>query len=581
MAARRVIVVAVARSERSTVPVPIGQRAGGGRFRLLVVADTEVLGTHVLPESGTITIGRGRGNTIQIDHESISRRHAMLHVGRVIAIEDLASSNGTKLRDIAIPPHEPRELGVNELVTVGSITLILQARFAPGLTNRIATHDYFQTRLEEECARAARGDIQFAVVGIRVSAGAPENSVVAALMTTLRQSDVLAKFGECVYELLLVDTTPEQAGHVAKRLVASLQLVGTASYVIAHFPTDGRSAYTLMTRITGHGEEVDHGDLVIVDQSMRDLYALAKRIAASDLPVLILGETGVGKEKMSRAVHDYSPRADKPFVAINCAALNDNLLESELFGHERGAFTGAHAVKTGLLQAAEGGTVFLDEIGEMSLAIQAKLLRVIEAGEVRRVGATKAHHIDVRFIAATNADLEGAIERDAFREDLYFRLSAATLVIPPLRERPAEVEALTRLFATQAGMRAAGAPKEITNEALAQLRRYSWPGNIRELRNVIERAAVLSSDGAITPEHLPLEKMRGTYVRPATSDGEPAPEGDSLTAVDERGRILEALERSGGNQSQAATLLGVSRRTLINRLVQYDLPRPRKGRLRG
>jgi hypothetical protein len=185
----------VARSERTTVPVPIGQRTGGGRFRLLVVADTEVLATHALPDNGIVTIGRGRGNTIQIDHESISRRHAMLHLGREFGIEDLGSSNGTKLRDIAIPPHQPREIGVNELVTVGSITLIIQARFAPALTNRVATHDYFQTRLEEECARAGRSDVQFAVIGLRVPVGAREDAVIEALMTTLRQSDVLAKFG--------------------------------------------------------------------------------------------------------------------------------------------------------------------------------------------------------------------------------------------------------------------------------------------------------------------------------------------------------------------------------------------------
>jgi two-component system response regulator AtoC len=566
----------VGRSERVTIPVPIGQRVSG-RFRLLVVDDTEILGTHPLPESGSVTIGRGSDNNVQIDHDSISRRHAVLHIGRVITIEDTNSSNGTKVRDIAIPPHQPRELGINELVTLGSLTLIIQARFAPVLTNRIVTHDYFQARVEEECARAGRGDIQFAVVGIRVS-GAPENVIVETLMSTLRQSDVFAKFDESLYELLLLDTTLAQAEHVAHRLVTSLQLVGTASHVIAHFPTSGRSAYTLMTSIAGHTDEELDGDLVIAERSMRDLYALAKRIAASDLPVLILGETGVGKEKMSRAVHHYSPRNGKPFVAINCAALNDNLLESELFGHERGAFTGAHSGKAGLFESAAGGTVFLDEIGDMSLAIQAKLLRVIEDGEVRRVGAVKAHKIGVRFVAATNADLESAIERDAFREDLYFRLSAATLVIPPLRERPRELDALVRRFAAHAGARTSGAPKQIANEALALLRGYSWPGNIRELRNVIERAVVLSSEGPITPEHLPVEKMRGTYVRPATSNEDAPRERVKLTAVEERARVVEALERAGGNQSQAASLLGVSRRTLINRLVQYDLPRPRKGR---
>jgi two-component system, NtrC family, response regulator AtoC len=572
----------VGRSARVTAPVdpPTGYRVGG-RFRLLIVADTEVLATHMLPDSGSVTIGRDPDNTIQIEHDSISRRHAVLHVGRVITIEDLGSSNGTKVRDTPIPAHQPRELGVNELVTAGALTLILQPRFAPAVTNHVATHDYFQARVEEECARAGRSDVQFAVVGIRTAAIAPQNAVIDGLMGTLRQSDVFATFGEHVYELLLLDTTRTQAEHVAQRLVGSLQAVGGASYVIAHYPTDGRSAYALMTTIAGD-DDIDHGDLVIADPAMRDLYALAKRLAASDLPVLILGETGVGKEKMSRAVHEHSPRADKPFVAINCAALNDNLLESELFGHERGAFTGAHAAKSGLLESAAGGTVFLDEIGEMSLAIQAKLLRVIEDGEVRPVGGVKPRQIGVRFIAATNLDLESAIERGVFREDLYFRLSAATLVIPPLRERPCEIEALTRQFAMRVAARTSAAPKAIASDAIAMLRGYSWPGNIRELRNVVEHAVVLAGDGPITVAHLPIEKMRGTYVRLANATEQPpSTTTTQLTATDERGRILEALERAGGNQSQAATLLGVSRRTLINRLVQYDLPRPRKGRPRG
>ncbi len=544
------------------------------------MADTEIVATHALPESGSVTIGRDLDNAIHIDHESISRSHAVLHVGRTIAIEDVGSSNGTTVRDIAIPPHQPLELEVNELVTVGSLTLIIQARFAPALTNRVTTHDYFQGRVEEECARAGRNNIQFAVIGVRMPPGAEDNAIVEALLATLRQSDVIAKFGEHVHELLLLDTPREHAELVARRLVASLETIGTASYVIAHFPTDGRSAYALMTTIAGTTDESDRDDLVIAEQSMRDLYALARRIAASDLPVLILGETGVGKERLSRAVHDFSPRVDKPFVAINCAALNENLLESELFGHERGAFTGAHAVKSGLLESAAGGTVFLDEIGEMSLALQAKLLRVIEDGEVRRVGGLKPLQTGVRFVAATNLDLEDAIARGTFREDLYFRLSAATLVVPPLRERPCEIDALSRRFATRAAARASSTPKEITSDALALLRGYSWPGNIRELRNVMERAVVLSGDGPILAQHLPVEKMRGTYVRVAASSEQPPRSRGELTAVDERARVLDALERAGGNQGQAATLLGVSRRTLINRLEQFDMPRPRKGRPR-
>ncbi|CAN5892019.1 hypothetical protein BH11MYX2_BH11MYX2_33890 [soil metagenome] len=217
-----------------------------------------------------------------------------------------------------------------------------------------------------------------------------------------------------------------------------------------------------------------------------------------------------------------------------------------------------------------------DEIGDRPLSLQAKLLRVLEDGEVRRVGALKSLQVGVRFIAATNVDLEDAIGRGAFREDLYFRLSAATLVIPPLRDRPTEIELLARRFVARVGT----GTKEITSAAISLLRGYGWPGNIRELRNVIERAVVLSEDAPITPEHLPVEKMRGTFVRTASGTKDPV-SPRVLSDAQERARVMEALEQAGGNQSQAASLLGVSRRTLINRLDQYALPRPRKGRARS
>jgi two-component system response regulator AtoC len=533
---------------------------------LLVLGDNTVTAIHVLPEAGSVTIGRDAANEIQIDDESISRRHAVLHVGEVVSIEELGSSNGTKLRDARLEPNQPQQLGVNELLTLGSVTVILQQRFTPGQTNRIATQDYFQTRVEEECARAERSGAQFAVIGLRAE-NETARVLTAALLTTLRQSDVLARFEERVYALLAIDATREQAEQIAARMVGALEEAGaTASSTIAHFPSDARGAFALLTRVAGD-EDVEREDVIVEEQSMRDLYALARRIAASDLSVLILGETGVGKEKMSRTLHQASHRADGPFVVINCAALNDALLESELFGHERGSFTGANTAKRGLLETADGGTLFLDEIGDMSLAIQAKLLRVIEDGEVRPVGGVRSKTISVRFVAATNVDLEAAVERGSFRGDLYFRLSAATLVIPPLRERPREIVVLARWFAARAGARMGRPNISFRPDALGLLRNYSWPGNIRELRNVVERAVVLCTDDLITDEHLPVAKMTGTYLRSA-----------AFSNVDERARVIDALAQAEGNQSKAASLLGVSRRTLINRLERYNLPRPRKRR---
>ncbi|MGE0400574.1 MAG: sigma 54-interacting transcriptional regulator [Kofleriaceae bacterium] len=563
------------RSDRVTGPLQ-AVTSRQGRYRLLVLAENAVGTVHTLPDFGSVTIGRGKDNTIQIDDESISRRHAVLYVGQVLAIEDKGSSNGTKVRDAIVEPDKPREVAVNELITLGSVTLIVQARFAPAQIARLATQDYFQTRVEEECARCERTGGQFTVIGLRV-ANQSESTITETLMRTLRQSDVLARFDENMYALLALDSTREQAEQVANRMVLALRQTGaTASAHAAHFPTDARSAFSLFRTISGEVEEGDGNDIVIEEESMRDLYALAKRISTSDLSVLILGETGVGKEKMSRFVHDSSARAGKPFLAINCAALNHALLESELFGHERGAFTGAAAAKPGLLESADGGTVFLDEIGDMSLSIQAKLLRVLEAREVRRVGGLKSTAIDVRFVAATNVDLEAAVAADKFREDLYFRLSAATLVIPPLRERPREIEILARRFATGAASRMGRMRIDFTPDALELLRSYSWPGNIRELRNVIERAVVLCNDDVISAEQLPVEKIRGTYTRSSSQRISTLMFQAEGTDEDERTRILKALEQAEGNQSKAASILGVSRRTLINRLEQYNLPRPRK-----
>jgi two-component system, NtrC family, response regulator AtoC len=551
-------------------PAPL---LGGGRFRVLVVAEHGVVESHILPEAGRVTIGRGETNTICIDDASISRQHAVLHVEAAIAIEDLGSVNGTRVRGVAVPPNVMCEIDQNELITLGSMTLIVQARFSPAVAAHVVTHEYFDKRLQEECARADRSGGTFAVAGIQVTGDGPGRLVLDALTRTLRQSDVIATFGPRSFGLLLVETTAEQAEHVCRRIMRCLHEVGAgATYALAQFPDHGKTAYALLSAISGN--DADDEELVIADPAMRDLHELVARIASSDLPVLILGETGVGKEKMSRAA--------KPFVAINCAALNDALLESELFGHERGAFTGANAVKPGLLEAAEGGTVFLDEIGEMSLAIQAKLLRVLEDGEVRRVGGLKARQIGARFIAATNVDLETSTRRGRFREDLYFRLSAATVVIPPLRDRPSEIELMARRFARRAAARAGRGPLEIAPEAMALLRTYSWPGNIRELRNVIERAVLLCSNRTIDVEHLPVERMRGSFV--ARTDIARGTDHRALTqgsGNDERARILEALEQVGGHQSKAAALLGISRRTLINRLEQYALPRPRKGRRRA
>jgi transcriptional regulator with PAS, ATPase and Fis domain len=282
---------------------------------------------------------------------------------------------------------------------------------------------------------------------------------------------------------------------------------------------------------------------------------------------------------MTRAIHGMSARADQPFLALNCAGLSEGIIESELFGHEKGSYTGATESKVGLLEAANGGTLFLDELGEMPLAIQAKLLRVIETREVLPVGARKTRPIDVRFIAATNRDLDLEAERGTFRRDLFYRLNGICIHIPPLRERRSEIESLAREFVERAA-EAYGRPAvpRLSAEAVAALLAYDWPGNLRELRNMMERAVLLCDSAEIDVSHLPEEKLKGLV----SSSGSRPPASSlavrSLNAEEriERARMIAALDRNGWNQSRAAEELGMPRRTFITRLARYDIPRPNR-----
>lgn len=324
---------------------------------------------------------------------------------------------------------------------------------------------------------------------------------------------------------------------------------------------------------------------------MQSVYALAAKAAQALISVLLLGETGVGKEVLAQSIHKLSQRREGPFLAINCAAISESLLEGELFGNERGAFTGASQARAGLLESANGGTVFLDEVGELPLAIQVKLLRVLEERRILRVGGRTPVAIDVRFVSATNRDLEAEVTRGTFRQDLYYRLNGIAITIPPLRERRREVIPLALRFVESAAKQLGRPAPVLSEEASELLLAYGWPGNIRELKNVIGRAVVLAED-EIAPSALPdfLQKARVSTPPPSTTEGgdAPSPQGNAASqgpdsrglrgelAAIERRRIVEALEKCHGNQTAAAELLGMSRRTLVSRLSEYDIPRPRK-----
>ena len=331
---------------------------------------------------------------------------------------------------------------------------------------------------------------------------------------------------------------------------------------------------------------------VVHDSSMHELYALVDRIAAGNINVLVTGETGVGKELVAERLHERSRRRDKPFLRLNCAAVAEPLLEAELFGYERGAFTGATQAKPGLLEVVNGGTFFLDEVGEMPLALQAKMLRALEAQQIMRVGGLSPRPIDARFVAATNRDLEEQVRTGRFREDLYFRLNGAHVWVPPLRERVSEIEPLAEVFikATCDDLARRPLPK-LRPEALRMLQSYAWPGNVRELKNFIERAVLVAPGTELLPEHLPVQRMAstlplhriGSEPAPPPSHSHahshsptvpPPPPGSSFD--EERERILAVLAECGGNQSRAAKALGISRTTLVARLDGYGVPRPRK-----
>jgi DNA-binding NtrC family response regulator len=307
--------------------------------------------------------------------------------------------------------------------------------------------------------------------------------------------------------------------------------------------------------------------LIALSSSMHDVLELVERVAPTDATLLIRGESGTGKEVIAKAVHHASLRAERPFVAVNCGAVPEPLLESELFGFTRGAFTGAVASKRGLFEEAHAGTLFLDEIAEMPTALQVKLLRALQSGEIRRLGATQSATLDVRVIAATNRDLNAMISDGRFREDLFYRLNVIEVVLPPLRERREDIPALAEHFAARSAAKL-GRDLRLAPETVERLLRYPWPGNVRELENAMERAAILARGHVVTPEDLPPHVAAGLNLGPS-----PALPRQTTLAEAERDLILQTLERFGRNHSAAADALGIGRTTLWRKLKEYELDR--------
>jgi transcriptional regulator with PAS, ATPase and Fis domain len=319
---------------------------------------------------------------------------------------------------------------------------------------------------------------------------------------------------------------------------------------------------------TSNGVSDNYALLIGEHPLVQKIVQLTRRVAVTDATILIMGESGTGKELVARAVHSLSPRADRPFIPVNCGAIPAELLESEMFGHERGAFTGAIGQRAGMFQLANGGTIFLDEVGEMSPTLQVKLLRVLQDREIRPVGADRVIKVDVRVIAASNKDLAAEVEAGNFREDLFYRLQVIPIVMPPLRERRSDIPLLVTHFLEKHNRKRPGRPAHITEEAMVHLWEYDWPGNVRELENLLERLVILSEEGQIEVDHLPpsIRSFISEKKIPRPALGE---EGlDLNTAVEEfENRLIEeALRRTKGNKQAAARLLGLKRTTLVAKL---------------
>ena len=313
------------------------------------------------------------------------------------------------------------------------------------------------------------------------------------------------------------------------------------------------------------GQSDRFGDIIGASPSMRAIYKTIAQVAPVDCSVLIRGESGTGKELVARSLHQNSPRANAPFVPFNCGAFAEDLVANELFGHEKGAFTGAGSTRQGLLESANGGTVFLDEVGEMPLSMQVKLLRVIQERTFLRVGGVKPIGLDVRIIAASNQDLDKMIVANAFRQDLYFRLKVVTLDLPPLRKRREDIAALLVHFADYFAKQFGKPKPKIADEFLAALNDYSFPGNVRELQHIAERAVALSQDGVLQVGDLPPDLSLG--------DAKPIPADEAVMPLKamEKDHIFEVYRQTGFNQSETARVLGISRTTLWRRLHEFDL----------
>jgi DNA-binding NtrC family response regulator len=562
-----------------------GDLGGPGSVYLLVV-DNDSSSIFHLPHSGAVVIGRAPDVELRVQHASVSRRHATIRIDDgTVRIADLGSHNGTRVNGELV--SEARTLASGDVATVGDVVLVVHFS-TPAVVARAAYAEAgWRRRLAEELVRAITFKRSLGVVVI-------QGAAAGSLGANLRLIDVIGTSDDGQVLLLLPEVDREQAREIAEKAIA---LVPGARGGLAMCPTDACDADTILlaarsaARRAAAGSVADAAEsattvalgerrVLIADPAMSRVFALLERLAVSELPVLITGETGVGKENAAYAVHHWSKRSG-PFIAVNCAAIGpESLVDAELFGYEKGAYTGATAAKAGLFESAAGGTVFLDEVGELPLAIQAKLLRALEVKRITRLGESRERAIDVRLVAATNRSLEDEVKAGRFRQDLYFRLSGATVILPPLRDRRCEIPLLARAFLVDACARGGRDRMTITPAAMQVLLTYTWPGNVRELRNTMEYVMAAAPDDNVEPLDLP-ERLGGSAAPAPIAASVPtdvATDGktsfraiaDELKEL-ERKRMAEALAASGGVKTKAAQLIDMPIRTFTLKLKQYKL----------
>lgn len=571
-------------AERTAAGVP-GVSPGGLTLGVRAGAQTA---WHTLQPGRSYVLGRDEAADIPIAAPAASRQHARLTVSSLgVEVEDLGSRNGTKLNGRRIREAEVFRPG--DELQVGGFVLTLHGNATdarPGLN--VLDHGAFMKRVEEENDRSNRFRRPLALIVLEVGGEGTAASpgmleVCERVREVLRPMDPIGHFGANRIEVLLPEADVSEALRVARRIETRMTTTEGGLHIgVATRPDDGTDREQLLQaalgrsrqaagrgviRLAGEGPEPskpegrNRSDVVVRSEAMRLVFELAERAAQSDITVLVEGETGVGKELVAEAIHETGPRRGGPLVRVNCAALPEHLVESELFGHERGSFTGALRAKPGFFEQAQSGTLFLDEIGEIPLSLQPKLLRVLETRKVRRIGATREVRVDVRVVAATNQNLQERVNEGLFRDDLYFRLAGISLRVPPLRERKSDIEPLALLFARKAAEASHRSTPSIPSAVLDRLRAYGWPGNVRELMNLVERAMLVSDGPALTIEDFPSVVVQ---------ESEEAGLRENLDAV-ERKVLIDALRSCEGNQTRAAKLLSMPRRTFIYKMKRLGI----------